>query len=71
MNRVEKLASAYLAINRHDWTMSNTERNLLIPPTTDKRYNWTAMWDEDGIPHHMPNFLEIEDNRGDKPSYTN
>lgn len=57
--RINKLADAFLAIRDHGWEVSkNSQRPLLIPPETDDRRNWCAMWDEDGLPHWLPKYSE-------------
>lgn len=62
--RLQRLADAYLAIKEHGWEITNVGINgsvkILVPPITDERRLWTAMWDEDGLPHWLPEFTKGE-----------
>ena len=60
--RMSRLADAYIAIKDHGWNFSpiTSSRKILVPPLNDERRGWTAMWDEDGIPHWMPKFSKGE-----------
>jgi hypothetical protein len=63
MERINKLADAYIAIKEHDWELLSNPLNgmkILVPPLTDERRFWTAIWDEDGLPHYLPKFSEGE-----------
>ena len=51
---------AQIAVEIHGWEWKNTYgiRNILVPPEDDDRRYWTAIWDEDGIPHYLPKYSE-------------
>lgn len=53
---------AEIAVEQHGWRWKNAHgiRDILIPPEDDKRAMWTAIWDEDGIPHFLPRYSEGE-----------
>ena len=57
--RLARLSDAFIAIRDYGWELSDGGvggRKILIPPITDERRFWTAMWDEDGLPHWLPKF---------------
>ncbi|MFQ3543460.1 hypothetical protein Q7A53_05190 [Halobacillus rhizosphaerae] len=57
-----KLADAFLAIRDHGWELREVieGKKILVPPEDDERRTWTAIWDEDGLPHWLPKFSEGE-----------
>lgn len=56
-----RLADAFIAIRDYGWELYDVgDRKMLVPPETDERRHWTAMWDEDGLPHWLPKFTEGE-----------
>lgn len=58
-NRVNKLADAFLAIRDHGWELHEIgNRKIIVPPPADERRHWCAMWDEDGLPHWLPEYSE-------------
>lgn len=61
LNKLQKLADAYIAIRDYEWEIfEQGDSKVLIPPESDKRRYWTGKWDEDGIPQYLPNFSECE-----------
>jgi hypothetical protein len=55
----ERLADAFIAIRDHNWELVQYgKKKILVPPETDERRRWTAMWDDDGLPHWLPNFSQ-------------
>ena len=52
-----------IAISKYGWSWENAHgiRNILVPPENDPKRNWTAMWDEKGIPHYLPRYSEGEE----------
>ena len=63
--RLSRLADAYIAIRDYGWELRSVglsgTKFILVPPITDDRRLWTAMWDEDGLPHWLPKFSEGEE----------
>lgn len=56
-----RLADAFIAIRDYDWELVKAgDKKILLPPITDNRRFWTAMWDKDGLPHWLPKFSEGE-----------
>ena len=52
---------AKIAVEKYGWKWHNHYgRNILMPPQNDERWNWTAIWDENGIPHWLPRFSKGE-----------
>jgi hypothetical protein len=61
MERTNRLADAFIAIRDYGWELHTVgTRKILVPPETDDRRYWTAMWDKDGLPHWLPKFTEGE-----------
>lgn len=63
MSRVNRLADAFLAIRDHGWEIVNlgfNTKKIIVPPLDDKRRDWCATWDEDGLPHWLPKYSEDE-----------
>jgi hypothetical protein len=60
---LSKLANGYIALSEHYWELHDrglSRSKLLVPPITDERYMWTAMWDKNGLPHWLPDFIKGE-----------
>lgn len=56
---MSRLLDAEIAVNEHGWVWEEAyNRKLLVPPEGDPRRGWAAMWDQDGIPHWLPNYSE-------------
>ena len=49
---------AELAVKYHGWKWVNYHGNkdILIPPEESEMSYWTTMWDQDGIPHYLPEY---------------
>lgn len=57
----DKLADAFVAIRDHDWELvQRGKKKILVPPQTDERRSWAAIWDADGLPHWLPKFTQGE-----------
>lgn len=58
--RLKRLADAFIAVRDYDWEIYyiGNGRKILVPPFDDERRFWTAIWDEDGLPHWLPKFSE-------------
>ncbi|MGG0667901.1 hypothetical protein ABE073_05145 [Lederbergia citrisecunda] len=60
-DRISRLADAFLAVRDHGWRVANNySRLILVPPESDEKSNWCALWDEDGLPHWLPKYSEGE-----------
>lgn len=60
-NRFE---DAIVAIRDHGWSFESSgdgRRSILSPPEGDPRRFWTAMWDDNGFPHWLPQY-SVKDN---------
>ena len=56
-----RLADAFIAIRDYGWEFHDVgNRRILVPPSTDERSLWTAIWDDDGLPHWLPKYTEGE-----------
>jgi hypothetical protein len=55
MNRMN---DAEIAVEKYGWRWINPYGNkeILVPPEGDERNGWTGMWDENGIPHYLPEY---------------
>lgn len=61
-----RIKDAEIAVNKYGWQWVNMYgiREILVPPADDERTHWTAMWDENGIPHYLPEYHKEETIRG-------
>ena len=58
-----KLADAFIAIRDHNWQLvAAGNKKILVPPITDERRMWTAMWDENGYLIGCLSFLRVKSN---------
>jgi hypothetical protein len=53
---MNRLKDAEIAVEKYrwEWVTVPAGRKILMPPITDERFMWTAIWNEDGIPHYLP-----------------
>jgi hypothetical protein len=58
----DRLKDAEIAVEQYGWEWVNMHgiRDILLPPEDDERRGWTAMWDENGLPHWLPRYSEGE-----------
>jgi hypothetical protein len=47
-----------IAVNKYGWQWVNPHgtRSLLVPPDDSHMRLWSAIWDQDGIPHYLPEY---------------
>lgn len=55
-----RLEDAEIAIREHGWKWRNVNgiKSILVAPDDDPKRHWTAIWDENGIPHFLPRYSE-------------
>jgi len=56
---MSRLEDAKIAVKKYGWEWHDQYgKKILMPPQDDERWYWTAIWDEDGIPHWLPRFSQ-------------
>lgn len=57
---INRLLDARIAVSEHDWKWENAHgiRYILVPPDGDEKRMWTAIWDNNGIPHYLPKYSQ-------------
>ena len=55
-----RMKDAEIAVKQHGWQWVNQygNRAILMPPDDSPMKHWTAMIDENGIPHYLPKYSE-------------
>lgn len=61
MGELSRKLDAELAVKYYGWEWVNYHgKTILIPPADDEMIYWTGIWDENGIPHFLPRYSEME-----------
>jgi hypothetical protein len=57
---MDRLLDELIAYRKYGWKWEN---GLLIPPEDDPKRYQTAKYDKHGIPHFLPRYSEMEENK--------